>query len=232
MTLKQRALLEELAHEHEQLRHYADALDFAEETARRATAADLHDGVGQVLAGQSMTLAAMRAHAGHPLLAALVEEAVAASREAQEGLRVMIQNLSPPELEQASLEQTLQWLVDLFRARFGFHVTHRIVGSPDLQRDRLHLIYRCIRELLMNACKHSQRRSAEVEVDISPDTVEVTVIDEGVGFDATRAASFTLPRFGLEQLRTRVRAAGGTLDIDAVVGEGCRVTVRLPATAA
>ena len=77
MTVKQRALLEELEREHAQLRQYAHALDSAEESARRATAADLHDGIGQVLAGHSMTLAAMRAHAGPAQTRRrLIEEAI------------------------------------------------------------------------------------------------------------------------------------------------------------
>ena len=157
MTLKQRALLEELAREHAQLRQYAQALDSAEEAARRNTAADLHDGIGQVLAGQSMTLSAMRAHANQPKLAALIEEAVEASREAQEGLRLMIQDLSPPELEHASLEEMLKWLAELFKTRFGFVIAYQVSGGDVLGHENLQLVYRCIRELSMNACKHSGR---------------------------------------------------------------------------
>jgi len=228
MTLKQRALLEELEREHRHLRRYAQALDVAEEAARRATAADLHDGIGQVLAGQSMTLAAMRAHANPPKLAALVEEAVQASREAQEGLRLMIQDLSPPELEHATLEETLKWLVDLFKSRFGFTICYRVGGRADLSREQLRLLYRCVRELLMNACKHSRRASAEVDIDISATSVDICVIDEGVGFDTQAQRSATGRRFGLAQLRERVRTAGGSLAIESAVGEGCRATVRLP----
>ena len=102
----------------------------------------------------------------------------------------------------------------------------RVTGIAELPRERLRLIYRCVRELLMNARKHSQRQSAEVEVDISPTGVEIMVVDEGIGFDAHGAPP--LSGFGLAQLRERVRAAGGTLDLDAVIGEGCRATVRLP----
>jgi signal transduction histidine kinase len=229
MTLKQRELLDELAREHLALRDYARALGVAEETARRKTAADLHDGIGQVLAGQSMTLAAMRVHAGHSPLAVLLDEATEASREAQEGLRVMIQDLSPPGLDHASLDETLHWLADFFKTRFGFSVAWQVNGAADLPRDRLRLIYRCIRELLMNSRKHSQQQSAEVEVDLSATAVEITVVDEGIGFDGHRIDPLSGNRFGLAQLRERVRAAGGTLDVDAVVGEGCRVTVRLPA---
>ena len=228
MTLKQRELLDELAHEHLALREYSRALTVAEETARRKTAADLHDGIGQVLAGQSMTLAAMRVHAGGTTLSVLLDEATEASREAQEGLRVMIQDLTPPGLDHASLDEMLRWLADFFESRFEFRVAWRVTGSADLPRERLRLIYRCIRELLMNARKHSQRHSAEVEVDISPATVELVVVDEGIGFDAQGALPPSGNRFGLAQLRERVRAAGGTLDLDAVKGEGCRVTVRLP----
>jgi signal transduction histidine kinase len=229
MTLKQRALLDELAREHQALRSYARALGVAEETARRKTAADLHDGIGQVLAGQSMTLAAMRAHTSHSQLTVLLDEAAEASREAQEGLRVMIQDLSPPGLDHASLDETLHWLADFFRTRFDFSVVWRLTGTADLPRERLRLIYRCIRELLMNAVKHSQRQSAEVEVEVSAGGVEITVVDEGVGFDTGRPAPPSGKRFGLAQLRERVRAAGGTLEVDAVIGEGCRVTVGLPA---
>jgi signal transduction histidine kinase len=228
MTLKQRSLLDELAREHLALREYARALTVAEETARRKTAADLHDGIGQVLAGQSMTLAAMRTHVNEAPLDVLLDEATEASREAQEGLRVMIQDLTPPGLDRASLDETLHWLADYFKTRFGFNVVWRVNGTADLSRDRLRLIYRCIREFLMNARKHSQRQTAEVEIDLSPIAVEITVVDEGIGFDARRAEPPSGERFGLAQIRERVRAAGGSFDLDTVIGEGCRVTVRLP----
>jgi signal transduction histidine kinase len=228
MMFKQRALLEELAREHAQLRQYALALDSAEEAARRTTAADLHDGIGQVLAGQSMTLSAMRAHAEQPKLAALIEEAMEASREAQEGLRLMIQDLSPPELEHASLEEMLKWLAELFKTRFGFTIEYQVSGDERLNRENLQLVYRCVRELAMNACKHSGRHAASVGVKVAGDWVHVTVIDEGVGFDAERERTAARGRFGLAQLRERVRAGGGTVSLTSAAGGGCRAVVRLP----
>jgi signal transduction histidine kinase len=228
MTFRQHMLLAALAREHAQLRQYAQALDSAEEAARRMTAADLHDGVGQVLAGQSMTLAAMRAHAHHPKLASLIEEAVEASHEAQEGLRLMIQDLSPPELEHATLEEILRWLGELFRTRFGFSIEYRIAGGGSFGRNSLQLVYRCTREMLMNACKHSGRKNAWVEVKVADRRMTVTVRDDGVGFDPLTAPSASTGRFGLAQLRERVRAAGGTFHLATAVGAGCRAMVQLP----
>lgn len=220
MTFKQRALLAVLAREHLHLQQYAQALDSAEEAARRLTAADLHDGIGQVLAGQSMTLAAMRPHAGNSKLAALLEEAVEASREAQEGLRLMIQDLSPPELNRASLDEILRWLEGLFRSRFGFAIEYRLNGAGQLTRDDSQLIYRCIREMLMNACKHSGRKGAWVDVEVGERSLSVRVSDEGVGFDPSSAASASSGRFGLAQLRERARAAGGNSKSRAPRGAG------------
>jgi signal transduction histidine kinase len=228
MTFKQRALLEELEREHAQLRQYALALDSAEDAARRATAADLHDGIGQVLAGQSMTLSAMRAHANQPRLAALIEEAVSASREAQEGLRLMIQDLSPPELDHASLEEMLKWLAELFKTRFGFIIDYQVRGGERLDHETLLLVYRCVRELAMNACKHSGQHAASVEVKVSNEWLHVTVTDDGIGFDPRNTRSSFKGRFGLAQLRERVRAGGGTVLITSQMGKGCRAEVMLP----
>jgi signal transduction histidine kinase len=228
MTFRQRALLDELEREHAQLRRYAQALDSAEEAARRNTAADLHDGIGQVLAGQSMTLSAMRSPSNPPRLATLIEEAVEASREAQEGLRLMIQDLSPPELENASLEEMIKWLAELFKTRFGFIVTYRIHGDSRLSHGSLQLAYRCIRELTMNACKHSGQSCVSLEISIGGDLLTLTVTDEGVGFDPEGEPATGKGRFGLAQLRERVRAAGGAVTLASARGSGCRVRVVLP----
>jgi signal transduction histidine kinase len=228
MVLRQRRLLDELAVEHEQLRHYAEALAGAEEAARRSTAVDLHDGVGQVLAGLGLILRAMRTHAEDEPLAGLVEQANSASREAQDAIRAMIQDLTPPELERASLAEVLAWLTQLFATRYQFNVVWDIVGQTDVPRDRVNLVYRIIRELLFNAYKHSQRKRADVEVTVHEQAIEIRVIDEGVGFDVNASARTSPKRFGLAQLRERVRAVSGTVEIDSVVGEGCRVKVRLP----
>ena len=228
MVLRQRVLLDELASEHAQLRHYAEALAGAEEAARRSTAVDLHDGVGQVLAGLGLILRAMRTHVGEEPLAGLVEQAASASREAQDAIRAMIQDLTPPELERASLGEVLTWLTQLFATRYHFNVVWDIVGRHDVPIDRVNLVYRIIRELLFNAYKHSQRKRADVEVTVQDQMIEIRVIDEGVGFDVSAGTVSSPHRFGLTQLRERVRSAGGVLELDSVVGEGCRVKVRLP----
>ena len=107
---------------------------------------------------------------------------------------MMIQDLSPPGLDHASLDETLRWLADFFKTRFGFSVAWRVTGTAELSRDRLRLVYRCIRELLMNARKHSQRQSAEVEVDVSPIWLKLRWSTKAL--DSIRACRAAIPAGG------------------------------------
>ena len=228
LVVQQRELLQELEHEHRQLRRYATALEAADETARRAVAADLHDGIGQVLAGQAMTIAAMKTYATGQPLEELIGQAAQASREAQSAVRLMVQDLSPPELENATTEQMLEWLANLLRTRHGFEARWRVSPGINLSKDRVQLVYRCVRELLFNAFKHSQRNFAEVYVLQSANSVVITVMDEGVGFNVDNVRNTPGQHFGLMQLRERVQAAQGAVTIDSSPGEGCCTTIRLP----
>jgi signal transduction histidine kinase len=232
LTVQQAELVAALELEHKQLRYYAEVLDSAEQSARRAVASDLHDGIGQVLVGQSMTISAMRRYAGSKPLDELITQAAEAGREAQQAIRLVIQDLSPPELENASLEHVLRYLATQFRNRHGFDVTWRVAPGVAVSPTRTRIVYRCVRELLFNAFRHSQRTRAEVDVLTSGDVLVVMVIDDGVGFDGERAKTDPRPHFGLLQLRERVHAEGGTLNVESSVGEGCCVTIRLPLEAA
>lgn len=228
LTLKEHALVGELGRTNERLHQYAHELDEAEASARRATASDLHDGVGQLLAGQAMLLGALKPMVSGGLGHTLLDDAVAASHEAQRGIRTMIQDLSPPELEETSVEGVLQGLVRLFESRYRFIVTVRVAGSGELSEDLLRVVYRVVRELLFNAYKHSRTDRADVIVDQFADYLDIAVVDHGVGFDARRRTSPVAASFGLLHLAERLRAVNGSVEFDTAPGQGCRANVRLP----
>jgi signal transduction histidine kinase len=229
LTLRQRALVEELGGTNERLREYAQELDRAEDNARRAAAADLHDGIGQLLAGQAMLLGALRPMVSGDQAQAFLHDALAASQEAQTGIRTMIQDLSPPELEEASVGGVLQGLARLFESRYRFRVRVQVSGAGGVGDERLRIIYRVVRELLFNAYKHSRSDRAEVIVDQFADYVDIAVVDSGVGFDpaAPRRRSY-----GLRHLTERLATVGGTIELDTAPGAGCRANVRVPLASA
>jgi len=230
MVLEQHALLADAARKQAMLIAYAQALDTAEESVRKATAVDLHDGVAQIIAGQGLILSAMRQRVRRASpIAALLDQAVAAGREAQSAVRATIQDLSPPEIERASLEQILSLVTQYFAVRYRFRVIAELEGDMCRASGQLRLIYRVVRELIYNACKHSQTDAAHVRVKIYGDEIQITVSDQGVGYEPPEAIMDGGTRFGLTNLAERIAVAGGRMVVDSQPGCGCRVTVQLPA---
>jgi signal transduction histidine kinase len=232
LILEQRALLFDADRKQAMLLAYAKALDKAEESVRRATALDLHDGVAQIIAGQGMILGAMRRRlGGDSPLCDLLDQALAASQEAQSAVRATIQDLSPPEIERASLVEIVNWVTNFFAARYGFAVSCQMQGDPALATGHLRLIYRILRELLYNAYKHSQSEAAQIRLVLTADAAEIAVLDAGVGFEQTAPLADGRTRYGLVNLADRVRVAGGRIRVESAPGKGCRVTVVLPLAA-
>jgi signal transduction histidine kinase len=229
MVLEQHALLEDAARKQAMLLAYARALDSAEETVRKATAVDLHDGVAQIIAGQGMILSTMRRRMSDASpMTALLDQALAAAREAQTAVRATIQDLSPPEIERASLQEILSWLTQYFAVRYSFALTTETSGEISLTSEQLRLVYRVLRELIYNACKHSRSETAHIQVRLEVDHVEITVSDAGVGYDRFAPVTDGRTRFGLSNLAERIAVAGGRMTIDSEPGHGCRVAVQLP----
>jgi signal transduction histidine kinase len=227
--LDRNALLEKNDRRQAQLAAYAQALDKADEIARRAAAADLHDGVGQILAGQGLMLGAMRRLSpDNSPVGAMLDQALAASREAQTAVRHTIQDLRPPEVDGATPSEILLSIAGMFDARYGFRVTWTVRGETDPSRLPGQLIYRIVRELIYNAYKHSKTDHATVLVTVRSEEIEARVVDGGAGFDARVQSVAGTHRFGLVSLGDRVRSAGGRLTVQSAIGKGCQATVCLP----
>jgi len=211
------------------LQLYARQLVGAEERARRATAVDLHDGIGQHLVGLAMTLnaAASRAPAEVRLL---LGEATHTVREVQSITQKVIADLSPPGLYELGLEPALKWLSVYMRGKDNLQVELRVDADAAAYNLELRvLVFKLIRELLRNVVKHSGVQSAAVTVTQTPKELCVVVEDHGVGFE-WQLSLFEARSggFGLWSVADRVHAASGEITVDTAPGRGCRVSVVFP----
>jgi signal transduction histidine kinase len=218
-----------LREKQDRLQQYARQLVGAEERARRATAVDLHDGIGQQLVGLSMTLDAA-ASRSPPEVRLLLGEATHTLREVQSITQRVIADLSPPGLYELGLEPALKWLSIYMRGKDELQVELHV--APDAAAYNLELrvlVFKLIRELLRNVVKHSGVKAATVTVTQTADELCVVVQDRGVGFEWQ--LSLFEPRtegFGLWSVADRVRALAGELTVDTAPGRGCRVSVVFP----
>jgi len=226
-------LNERLREKQERLRLYARELVGAEERARRATAVDLHDGIGQQLVGLGLTLDAAMLRSS-PEMRLLLGEATHTVREVQAIAQRVIADLSPPGLYELGLEPALKWLIVYIRSKDNLLVDlHVDCDEAAVDLDLRVLVFKVIRELLRNVVKHSGVQSAGVTITGGSRELSVVVEDHGVGFEWQ--LSLFEPRahgFGLWSVADRVREASGEMTVDTGPGRGCRVTVVFPIGAA
>jgi signal transduction histidine kinase len=104
-----------------------------------------------------------------------------------------------------------------------FHVEDlagtRVSGEAELA------LFRALQEGLANVVRHAQASRVGVTLRHTPAAVELTLTDDGVGFDPS---SLDTENMGLTGMRERVAALGGQLEITTAVGAGVRLRVTLP----
>ena len=202
----------------------------ASDHERRRIAADLHDGVVQDVAGVAFGLAPLAESAqrrGDEAEATALRESTARLRQGVRALRTLLVEIHPPRLETAGLEPVLDDLLSPLAASgvaTKLHVDDRAAsGSPADP-----LIYRAAREALRNVAEHAEATTVGVEVMRGDETVTLTVIDDGRGFDgARRAQRAGGGHVGLTLLEDLVTEAGGTLTVRSAPGAGTTVVLEV-----
>lgn len=209
------------------LRALALELTAAEQRERELLAQELHDGLAQLLAAVKIKLASLDA----PGRDAAITEIDTLMDAANQSLRLLIQELSPPALFTLGLHSAWNDLFKVLQSSYGLTAQlHHDCQPARLDPAQLTLIYRGVRELLINVAKHSSVKSAVVNLMLTQDRITAAVSDEGCGFDAQKLAEdgSVTGRFGLRSLQRRLTALQGSLDIDSAPGKGTTVVLSLP----
>lgn len=198
----------------------------AEERERRSVAADLHDDIAQLLAAARIKLSGM----GRTSRSPVAKELDALLGQINRAVRTLAIRVSPPVLTRLGLSAALEWLGDEIGASHGLRVHMSTQAMPaTLGRDEDAIVFRVVRELLLNAAKHSGAREASLEIERGDDELRIRVTDQGKGFDpAAVPAAGDDGGFGLEAARGRIANLGGRTRIDSRPGGGTTVTLTIP----
>jgi signal transduction histidine kinase len=199
---------------------------------RQRLARELHDSVSQALF--SMTLHA-RAAERHLTTAGLAADSPAAAeiaklRELTAGalaeMRALIFELRPGALAEEGFAAALGKQAAAMAAREQLQV--EVVAPAErvtLESTVEEHLYRLALEALHNSLKHARASRLSVTITADASTVTLVVDDDGVGFDPAVPHPGHL---GLQTMRDRAAAAGGSLRIDSAPSMGTRVTVVVP----
>lgn len=136
--------------------------------------------------------------------------------------RRVLKALRAGPLEDLGLKLALQNLTQAASARCSIPVTLNCPDQlPVLPMDVEQSIYRITQEGLENIVRHANATQAAVNVEVAAEKLELTIHDDGVGFDPGRVPSEE--KFGLRGLQERAASIGGKLVVESQPGSGTTI---------
>lgn len=218
----------ELRQSYERIHDLAGRLLNAQDSERARIARELHDDISQEMALLSIDLEILKGLAEGDT-EEVAGEALRRAQTVARSVHDLSHRLHPAKLRLIGLVPALQALQREME-RAGIPVTFRHDAVPPALSTELSLcVYRIVQEALQNALKHSRAREVAVHLRGTPDSLDLTVADDGVGFQPAAAWSSGL---GLISMRERVDAIGGTLEIHTSLGRGTRLHIKVPLSTA
>lgn len=188
----------------------------------------MHDDSVQIMTAVAMRLHLLRQKLTEPGELVAMEKLEQAVQEAIGRLRHLLFDLRPPSLDRegvaaAIAEYGQRGLED---GQVIFRVDNRVAIEPPLEARTI--LYRVAQEALNNAKKHAEAKTVSVSLTPRDGGIEVSVRDDGVGFDAAQIALPVPGHLGILSMSERAEMAGGTVEVESSPGNGTTVRCWLP----
>ena len=209
-----------------ELQRLSASLVDAQEAERRTISRELHDEVGQLLGAVLVDLGRLASLA--PAEDSALKDTIGRIRGATEktvrSVRDMALLLRPSMLDDLGLAAALEWQGREVsrRSEMEVDVAARNV-SPSLPDEVQTCVYRVVQEALNNAARHSGARNARVAVEQNASGIDISVRDDGRGFDPRHTRGL-----GIVGMEERVRRLNGDVRIDSQPGQGTTVSAHIP----
>jgi signal transduction histidine kinase len=211
------------------LRQLANYLQEALEAERARIAREIHDEFGQMLTALKIDTVWLRKRLppDRAELAGKTAEMMELIDQAVKAVRNLASELRPGLLDDLGLVPALEWYAQQFSKRTG------IICEIDLGSDDIGLIetastavFRIFQETLTNITRHAKATYVSISLGQAEDGFFMTVRDNGQGMAHKQLRGQR--SLGIIGMSERVRALGGTLDIQSAPGRGTSLILKLP----
>lgn len=205
----------------------------AQEAERKRIARELHDGTGQTLTalGLGLAAAADRIDSDPAAVRRQLSDMKQMNAQVLQEVHNVIADLRPSILDNLGLIPALRGHLSTFESRTGIQTQLLVQGkSSRLKPDVETTIFRIVQESLTNVVRHAEAHSVLVQVVFAGDDVEISIHDDGRGFDVARALAGEDGRaaWGLLGIHERASLVGGTAELLSAPEQGTMVRVSIP----
>lgn len=203
----------------------------AQEDERKRIARDIHDGLGQMLAAIKFKLENDFSHKeGNTIerqkqveaLLLMIQKCIEETRRVQMDLR-------PPMLDDLGILATISWFTREFASIYStIRIKKRIeIGENEVPRSIKTVIFRVVQEAFNNISKYSQASLVALSLGRIGNRIELSISDNGMGFDFKKFLSVGGIRkgYGLSSMRERAELSGGSFGIESSIGKGTTIRI-------
>ncbi len=206
----------------------AGAVIKGEEQERTRLAKDLHDGLGGMLSGIKYSFQTMK---GNLIMTPENQQAFERSMDMLDSsikeMRRVAHNMMPEALVKFGLDTALKDFCEDINRSGALQVNYQSIGMKEVvvEGTASIAIYRIVQELLNNTMKHAAATNAIVQLSKTPAGINITVEDDGNGFDPLileRAKGI-----GWSNIQNRVEYLKGKMDVSTSPGKGTSVHIEI-----
>jgi len=226
--------IDDLKRAEDALRRLSTKLIDAQEQERRLVAQDLHDSIGGRLAGIKYGLEKIVSQnkIDDPETSAALNDLIAVVRSTLEETQRITKTLHPSIVHDLGLLAAIRGYCREFQRLYPqiAVVLRQELNEAGLPDSLKILTYRVLQEALNNAAKHSRSKNVSVSLCQSAGRLELTVADDGTGFDEESLSGDNRPAcgMGLQGMRERAELFGGSFHLDSRIGHGTKIRVAWP----
>jgi protein-histidine pros-kinase len=219
----------DVRHRTQELTNLATYLTEIRESEKQHLARELHDELGALLTAAKLD-ADWIERTLPPETRALVAQRMARLRQSLIGgitlKRRITNDLRPALLHDLGLIDALRALIEEFRRGEEIGIKADLPeAEPELSEAISLSLFRIVQEAFTNIRKYAQARHVGLSLRFTPTAIELTIEDDGVGFDLE---SPKVARHGLAGIKHRVFTHAGELDVRTAPGSGVTIRVVLP----
>lgn len=214
----------------ERARLFQKSAAIGAENERSRLARDIHDTVAQGLAALALRLETaevlLETESDREKIRQVIAQALHLTRANLEETRRSVLDLRAVQLQGRTLPDALRELLSSFDASDSLKTRCEVMNSGPPLPPRISVgLYRMAQEAVNNVKKHARAESLTIQLTVVPQSVELIIEDDGVGFDPSHIPD---GHFGLVGMNERAKLLGGRLSICSTPGLGTTIEVIVP----
>jgi len=174
--------------------------------------------------GLKLNLENLKSKYEQPLI---INEIIEQVNDVHQEVRNISYNLDAPLFTNTNIEEAIRARILRFTERHTINVDFycdQEINWAEIDVKLQRELYRIVQEAFSNIVKHAQASQIEVQIMKNENLINLSVDDNGKGFNPTQIAR----GLGLKNIEERVKSLNGKVNIESTIGNGTSIMVEVP----